>query len=307
MWSDEDVQKLASQFLCVADEVWGLEHLDGPGPRFFQAYGKKVPVEEWWIAGTKQGEYAMTPDGEYLAAHPGRHNKQQTIALLTRALENWGKVVKEKGLSPKPIPKRPKRLWEGEGVTARAGGSIGAGAALILQVNSRDLPRADGKFAGPGEYRTAWNQNWLDFNAQDAAGFLPKNGVRTEVPPALFRRMAREALIDNVRGQTGSWPETAIKKALLTAEPVSTQGDALTLRLDGEFRAEESSRSYDGKLHGQAVYDVRLRRFTRFELVAVGVRTGGTGQANFRTVGEGASALGVSFVIDGQDEVSEKM
>lgn len=281
--------------------MWGLEHLDGPGPRFFQAYGKKVPAEEWWIAGTKQGEYAMTPDGDYLGAHPGRHSKEQTIALLTRSLQKWAEIVKEKGLAPKPIPKRSKRLWEKEGVAARAGGSLGAGAALILQVNSRDLPRADGKFAGPGEYRKAWNQNWLDFSAQDAAGFLPKNNAKTEVPPAIFRRMARETLIDNVRGQTGTWPESAVKKASLTVEPDSTEGDALTLRLDGEFRAEESSRSFDGKLHGKAVYDTRLRRFTRFELVAVGVRTGGTGQANFRTVGEGPSALGISFVVEGQD------
>jgi hypothetical protein len=284
----------------VADEVWGLEHLDGRGPKFFQEFGKKVPPDQWFLAGTKQGVYSMSADGDYLGAHPGRHGKEQTIALLTQSLERWEKIVKEKGLQPQPIPRRAGRLWEREGVTVRAGGTAGAGAALILQVNSRDLPRSDGKFAGPGEYRNAWNQNWLDFTPQDVAGFLPKNGARTEVPAALFRRLARESLIDNVRGQTGAWPETAIRKAALWTEPVSTQGDATTIRLDGEFRAEDPDRSYDGKLRGKAVYDGRKKTFTFFELVAVGVRTGGTGHANFRTVGEGDSGLGISFILEGQ-------
>lgn len=300
VWSDEEVQKLASKFLCVADEVWGLEHLDGVGPKFFQAYGKKVPADQWMTGATKQGVYAMTADGDYLGAHAARHNKEQTLLLLTRSLERWEQLVKEKGLQPKPIPRRAARRWEGEGLTVRAGGSAGAGAALILQVNSRDLPRADGKFAGPGEYRTAWNQNWLDFTAQEVSALLPKNGQRTDVAPAMFRRLARESLIDNVRGQTGGWPEAAIRKASLTTEPVSVQGDLTTVRFAGEFRAEEPHRSFDGNLRGKAVYDTRKGKFVLFELVGVGVRTGGTGQANFRTVGEGPSALGVSFILEGQ-------
>jgi hypothetical protein len=247
----------------------------------------------------------MTADGDYLGAHFARHNKEDTIALLTKSLERWEQIVKEKGLQPRPIPRRAGRLWQGEGVTSRAGGSAGAGAALILQVNSRDLPRADGKFAGPPEYRNAWNQNWLDFTPQEIAGFLPKNGTRTDVPSPLFHRLAREALIDNVRGQTGGWPEAAIRKASLSTEPVSTEGDFQTVRFEGEFRAEETSRSYDGKLRGKAVYDTRKNAFTFFELVAVGVRTGGTGHANFRSVGEGDSALGVSFILQGQYDAPE--
>ena len=93
---------------------------------------------------------------------------------------------------------------------------------------------------------------------------------------------------------------------MLASEPVSTQGDLLTLRLLGEFRAEEPGRTFDGKLHGKAVYDTRLKRFTLFELVSAGVRTGGTGGANFRTVGEGASALGVCFILEGQYDAAEK-
>jgi hypothetical protein len=298
VWSDDDVQKLAANFVCVADEVWGLEHLDAPGPKFFQAFGKKLPPEQWPPGSTKQGVYSMTPDGEVLGAHFGRHGKEQTIALLTEALKTWNEIAAKKGLNPRPIPGRAK--WAAQGVPHRAGGMAGANAALTLQVNSRDLPRADGKFAGPGEYRTAWNQNWLDFTAQETAGFLPKDGAKTPVPAALFGRIARDMLVDNVRGQTGSWPDSAIREAVLTTEPVTTQGDLLTLRFEGEFRGEEPGRSYACKLHGKAVYNIRTQKFTLFELAAAGTRTGGVGQANFRTHGEGASALGISFIIAGQ-------
>lgn len=305
VWSDGEVQKLASKFLCVADEVWGLEHLDTPGPRFFQAFGKKVPPAQWPNGSTKQGIYAMTAEGDYLGAHFARHSKDETLVLLTNALQKWEEISKERGLTPQPIPRRGKHTWDGGGVAARAGGGAGKDAALILQVNSRDLPRADGKFAGPLEYRTAWNQNWLDFKAEEMAAFLPKSGARAEVPPAVFHKLAREALIDNVRGQTGTWPESSIQKAVFHSEPISTAGDLQTVRFDGAFRAADADRSFDGKLYGKAVYNTRLGRFTHFELVAAGVRTGGTGHANFRTVGEGASALGVSFILEGQYEEPE--
>ena len=280
--------------------MWGLEHLDAPGPKFFQAFGKRLPPAQWPDGSTKQGVYSMTADGEVLGAHFGRHGKEQTVALLTEALKTWNELAAKKGLKPQAIPGRAKSRFAAHGVPARAGGTAGANAVLTLQVNSRDLPRADGKFAGPPEYRTAWNQNWLDFTAPEAAGFLPKDGARTHVPAALFGRIAREMLVDNVRGQTGSWPDAAIRKAVLTTETVSTQGDLMTLRFEGEFHGEEPGRSFACKLHGKAVYNTRTQRFTLFELAAAGTRTGGVGQANFRTHGEGASALGISFIIAGQ-------
>ena len=52
-------------------------------------------------------------DGNYFGAYPGRHHKDLTIALLTRSLQKWAEVVREKGLAPKPIPRRAKRLWKG--------------------------------------------------------------------------------------------------------------------------------------------------------------------------------------------------
>ena len=78
------------------------------------------------------------------------------------------------------------------------------------------------------------------------------------------------------------------------------------MRFEGEFAAEEGGRTYTGKLYGRATYDRKANRFVLFELVSAGVRTGGTGSANFRMVGEGPTALGVSFIIEGQYETPSK-
>jgi hypothetical protein len=293
------VQKLASNFLCVADEVWSLEHSGDASSKFFMEYGKKVPPDQW-PAGTKQGVYCMTPEGDNLAAHFARHNREQTIALLKAALQKWDAIVAQRGLQPQPIPKRSNGLWNQEGVARRAGGTGGSRPGLVLQVNSRDLPREDGEFAGPPEYRKAWNQQWLEFSPEDAAGFLPRGAAATVVPEALFRRMARETLIDNVRGQAATWTEAGIKKAALVTQEISSTPETQVMRFEGEFAAEEGGRTYAGKLYGRATYDRKANRFVLFELVSAGVRSGGTGSANFRMAGEGPTALGVSFIIEGQ-------
>jgi hypothetical protein len=300
------VQKLASNFLCVADEVWSLEHSGDASSKFFMEYGKKVPPDQWPAATTKQGVYCMTPQGDYLAAHFARHNREQTIALLKSALQKWDTVVAERRFRPQPIPKRANGLWNQEGVARRAGGTGASRPGLVLQVNSRDLPREDGEFAGPPEYRKAWNQQWLEFTSEEAAAFLPRGRGATSVPEALFRRMARETLIDNVRGQAATWTEAGIKKASLLTEEISSTPATQMIRFEGEFAAEEGGRTYTGKLYGQATYDRKANRFVLFELVSAGVRTGGTGSANFRMAGEGPTALGVSFMIEGQYESSNK-
>lgn len=288
------MQKLAENFLCVADEVWCLDNLDVPAGRFFKEYWKKVPPEKWTVETTKQGVYCMTAEGDYLGAHFARHSQEDTLAMLKEALAKWEEVRTRKGLTPKPVP-RKSGFWGAEGVTPRAGGVLGKNAALVLQVHSRDLPRGESD-PGMGGYSKAWNMTWLEFTAEEAAGLVPSGAAKAPVPPALARRLMREALIDNVRGQTDVWPDEAVRKAVLTSEGVASEKDSTTVRFVGEFAADGGGRSFDGKLYGKAVYDVRRRRFTSFELVAAGVRRGETG-VTFRA-GEGSSPLGICLTLD---------
>ena len=293
------MQALAKNFLCVADEVWLLDHLDTPGAKFFREYVKRVPPQLGFGSTTKQGVYVMTPDGDFLGGHFARHGKSETLALLKESLGRWNEIVREKGLKPKPIPVVPtNHTWGAEGLPYSAGGKDGPKGALILQVYSRDMPGPVEKPAAGGVYQNAWNENWIDFTAQEMAGFLPKAGPKGEVPEPLFRRMARACLIDNVRGQTAQWEEAQIRKASLTSEVVSAKDGLTTVRLHGEFAAEAGPRGYSGTLHGRAVFDTKAGRFKTFELVATGIRKGGT-SANFRG-NDPPSTIGHAFVIEGQ-------
>lgn len=302
VWADDEVQALAKNFLCVADEVWTLDHVDTPGAKFFKDYVASAAGAIAWGATTKQGVYVMTPDGKYLGGHFARHDKASTLTLLKDSLKKWTDLVAKEGLKPKPIPARNSaRTWGSEGLVANAGGDAGKKSALILEVFVRDLPYKGERHPGPDQYRNWVNQTWMDFTAEELQGLLPKNGAKTPVPDALVRKFAREGLFDFVRGQSGGWPDAAIKKLTLTVEPAGSKDGAVLLRYQGDFEQGDANRGFDGKLYGTAQVEPRTGRFRMFELVAAGMRRGKT--ENFR--GDAPpSPLGIAFVIEGQYEKS---
>jgi hypothetical protein len=301
VWADDDVQALARNFLCVGDEVWSLDNLDTPGAKLFKEFVKSAAGKVEFGGSTKQGVYAMTADGEFLAGHFARHDKASTLQLLKDALKRWNEIVAKNNLKPKPVPsKAMNRTWGADGLARNAGGAAGAKAATILQIVVRDLPFKGERQPGPPGFKGAFNQTWLDLTAQETQDLLPKGGSRTVVPDALFRKLAKDALLDFVRGQTPPWPDAAIKKAVLVVEPAPGG-----VRYTGEFKAEEGGRGFDAKLHGKAVWDSGASRFRSFELLAVGTRSGST-SVNFRFQ-EPPSPLGVAFFIEDQyDKPSPK-
>ena len=301
VWSDDEVQELAKNFVCVADEVFNLDHAETPGAQFFRAFVKRCPPDISFGKTTKQGVYVMTPDAEFLGGHYARHNKANTIALLKKSLERWNDLVLKKGLTPQPIPApATTRTWGEEGLPARAGGKVGAESALILQVVSRNLPLEG--LPDAAESRGFWNGNWIDFSREEVLSFLPKEGTQGKLPDALFRRMGGRYLIDNVGGQTAIWREPEIRKATLSVEVVDSKDGLATLRFRGEFQAEAGPRAYDGKLYGEAVLDTDAARFRRFELVAAGIRKGSVG-ANGRLPSDPPSPVGHAFVIEAPADV----
>ncbi len=298
VWADDEVQALARNFLCVADEVWTLDHVDSPAGKLFREFIKNTPPEIPRGGSTKQGIYAMTPDGEFLGAHFARHDKAETLALLRDALKRWNEMVLKKSLKPKPIPPHSLvRTWGADGVNRDAGGNAGARAALVLQVCVRDLPFKGERHPGPAMYRNWVNQTWTDFTQDEMLSLLPKGGAKTTVPEALFRRLAQDTLLDFVRGQMSRWSDASVRKAVLTVEPVSSKDGLVSVRYQGEFHGEEGARGFECKLHGRATFDTRVNRFRLFELVAAGMRHGRT--ENFRG-DEPPSPLGLAFIIEDQ-------
>jgi len=141
----------------------------------------------------------------------------------------------------------------------------------------------------------------MDFTTDEVQYMLPKGSGKTPVPQPILHKLAREALFDFVRGQSGGWPDAAVRKLTLTVEPAGSKDGAAVFRYQGEFDFGDDSRGFEGKLYGTAQYEPRANRFRMFELAAAGMRRGKT--ENFR--GDAPpSPLGIAFVIEGQYENS---
>jgi hypothetical protein len=313
VWSDDEVQKLAANFLPVTAEVWTLATGKGPASEFFHKAGG--PSD----GGRAHGLYLFTPDGEGLGFQFLSRPKEPVVKLLTEALKKWNEMGSKKGLKPKPLPPRKgNKTWP----------EIEAKAGLLLQVNARDLPRGNVQHPGKTpEEQGMWNQSFLELTEKEASGFLPQGGPKAAVPDELVRKIARKHLSDFARGNNAGYrTDSFLKKGSMTTETISVKEPLVTVRLHGEMTMEEGTTGYDPKrdgqqlsvtgdhridveglygfectLHGKAVYDTAAKRFVQFELVAVGLRKGLRPKDDFQP-----NPMGVSFIIEGQYDKPEK-
>jgi len=164
-------------------------------------------------------------------------------------------------------------------------------------VTCRDLPRSPKTGNSPG--RNPYNQDYAWFPKGEARAFLPVQpikGARHEVRRDLVDRLARFHFVDLVRGHTASFPQEAVENAELTAEVIDVKANLVSLSYKGRTRTSEvhdgvhiegkwnakgpgipepQTRGNDGKLEGQALYDLKAEKFVSFELLVLSERWGG--------------------------------
>jgi hypothetical protein len=279
------VKELTAKFIPAADEVGRLQSGRDAECQLFQ----KV-AEQGHYAGrtrpssTRQGTYATTADGTFLASR-NNNNPRYVAGKLREALEKWDRLKAEgrkfAGEDPLDLTKlnRADRFFPEGG--------------LVLKVNTRDLPRDPPQ---QGRWADAWNQDFAWFTREEARRFLPAElepGRKHEVPRPLVERLARFHLLDNVRGQTSPFPAQAIQDATLTSRVTAVDGDVVSLQLEGRTKAVQKGdwsirgyrdmnrpgaqeRGLEMRLLGSARFDRKQGRFVGFEVVAVGTRWGGT-------------------------------
>jgi hypothetical protein len=302
VWSDEKVQELTKNFVTVADEVWNIypegdyaiqQRKGDPAFEFFKAYGAQVPRDQWHEPGTKQGIYFIGPNGEYLEARFASSNAPDIIEKATRALERWEKLRAEKGYANKPVPRVETRLPEVELELHK----------MVLRVNLRDLPRNGGKvtkFDDGGRVDEMWlafrkwafNENWFGLSEVDA--LVTNQTDWTEVSPALFRRICRAVLVDNVRGQAPTWEESSIESARLNVRRTEVRGGKWVLEYRGNASMRKGGNSFAPRVYGQGVYDPQARKFESLDLVATGMREGAW-QFNNRKDDLGPAPMGITL------------
>jgi hypothetical protein len=288
------VIQLAAKFVPAADEVHHLQMGGDPECRLFQKFAEHGHYGGRARASTRQGTYAATPSGVFLASI-NSNDPERVAAMLRRALAKWETLSQAERLLPTDprtqtaAVRRAERYYPADG--------------LVLSVTARDLGREVAETETDWRAK-AWNQDYAWFTKAEARQFLPAKpevGQTHGLPAPVVRRIACAHLVDNVRGQTTPFEDDHVKTARLTAEVTAVAGDAISLKLTGETLTTDGGtpgHGLDTRLLGTATYDVAKERFVAFELVAVGTRWGGT-RFNFRRGDLDAAPMGVVFTLAG--------
>lgn len=302
VWSDPRVQKLAAEFVCTTEEVdilfprneWLINHLkDDPAVHLFRdVYGKQAPRKNWDPnpQKTKQGVYAMMPDGTYLSGRFVGTRTDQVLELMNEALEKWKQLVRERKLNPKPVPQyEALSTWKKE-----KRDELG----LHIELHYRDLPRKGTKQTRHGKkVGEHYNTTWLELTKAEAKSLIPTGTSWQEVSKDVRDKLFTKGLKDIVYGQSPGWKPHDIKSGSLKVRRSKQSSRAGTIiELTGDFNLKDHSHQYSGKLLGKMLWSAKENRITHMEVVATGMRSGGT-TFNFRDGDEAPAPLGVSFYV----------
>ncbi len=301
----------------AADEVGRLQRGDDQECRLFQRLaeqghfaGRSVPST------TRQGIYAAAPSGVLLASI--NSGAPRAVAdVLERALARWEELPESERLLPGP-PIGGARFDARAGAPPRRWEDLRPEDGLVLRVVARDVERGD----GPDDWRAhAWNQDHAWFTREEALALVPAEarvGAELVWPAELALRLACCHLVDDVRGQVPAFRREEVERAELRTRVEAADGDRLELELSGRTRASahgrwpvhgfedaaqpaEQTRGFETELLGRATFDRAAQRFTRFELVAIGTRWGGT-QFNGRFDDLAPAPVGVSLTLAVTDQ-----
>jgi hypothetical protein len=301
VWSDQRVQKLAKEFVCTTEEVdilfprneWLINHLkDDPAVHLFRdIFGKQSPRQNWDPnpQKTKQGVYAMMPDGTYLSGRFVGTRADQVLELMNEALEKWKRLVRERNLNPKPVPQTAALLEWKKKKTEELG--------LHIEVHIRDLPRKSTQKTSHGkEVGRHFNTKWLELTKAEAQTLVPNGPSWQDVPNNVRDKLLTNGLKDIVYGQSPSWKPHDVRTASLKVRQGKKNRSGTIIELAGDFDLKDNSHQYSGKLLGKMLYSPKEKRITHMEVVATGFRSGGT-TYNFRDGDETPAPLVVSFYV----------
>ena len=267
----------------AADEVWRLQRNADPDCTLFRrmARGRDKPSQS-----TMQGFYVFSPGGVCLGYCNSRR-PDPMARMLKAALKRWEALPVAERRLPKGTDLTPRHRWEDSCPED----------GLVLMGTVRDLPQdADPK----RRRRRRFNRHPAWFSKAEARQWLPADpvvGARHELPQRLVQRMACLPLVDTVRGQSLSFKRSQLNGSRIATEVVRRDGDMVRLRIHGRSQADAAGRrTMRTRLRGLARFDLKQGRFVEFELVALGVRTGGT-EFNGRRRDPGPSRVGFLFRI----------
>ncbi len=278
VWSDTAIQSLAKQFVAVADEVHSLRTGTDDEARLFQGVLAQVEHQH---AG-HQGVFVITPGGKCLASAVGYDNPKNVRKALGEGLARWNQMTRAE---------RSGGLLLDAFTTSRSSKKYPEDG-LVLRVTSRDVGQV------PGQNRSdRWSRSFVWFKQPEAISLVPNDrvpGSTTAWPKALALWLARFALLDKgqVDGFTHPFSAAEVRKADLISTVIAVSGNSIELSFTGQTVTEAAdaapffdrgkvfAKPYERRgvstlVQGNATFDLAQGRFTKFEMLAIGMRRGG--------------------------------
>ena len=298
---DRIIESLNNNFVPVVDNVsYSQERQDAHG-EFFRKIaeqghyrGRTVPTN------TRQGLYAATADGKLLVSvnstQVGRVQR-----LLADAIRIWQKTT------PAERSPRFKQSVATDPKFSKSPPTDG----LYLRSMTRDLPR-DAK-AKPTDL-AANNVDHVWIKREEMLAMVPDNPTKGQLipmPKVVAERLVRFHMIDSVRGQTNPFNEDQIKINNVGLKVMKVTDDSIKFVVYGRSSANQppskKTNPYTGfrvtknigndlVWSGAVAFDRKQQRFSRFDLLAVGERWGGS-LYNFRDSDLNRSPIGFAFQV----------
>ncbi len=295
IWSDLQIQKIASEYVCVIEETFFLYPPDWmqnpPNPaatNLFKSYVSKSPPGTFpKQTSTYQGLYCMGADGTYLSGKFARQSREVARETLTTGLAKWKGLARDRGDQPKSVPTNKLALYGGEEL--REGG-------LKLEVAYRDLPRGKVQRPGNAQFPNPYNLGWFDLKPAEAKTFVTNSREKKEIPDRVFKKLARTRLKDAVRGQMGDWKQGDLKEGQLFTRLISSKGSVQTYELSGSASLGSGDLWFKPHFTGTVSYDFSAGEFTEFKLIAAGQRAG-KGGANGRETDLGPAPMAIALTL----------
>lgn len=298
-FADPEIIQLAkTEFVpACADDWYQRRRQDAEGAFWKKIYRQGPRSAD---AGTHQGIYAFTADGELLAYKNAGQDVKATRDQLAQALRKW-EALPATRRKPGAIAIEDRgKLDPNYSRTPPDGG-------LILRVHARILDKkGDGYAKGTCDFaggdRAARDFLWLTADdVKSLTSIRSEVGYSTRLPAKIAERILRFHLVDNTRGEPEAWKREQIRSSELKLTVISDTASGIELRLDGEARLatdanlEKAERGYEPKIAGR----LRIapdKSLDRFEVVAIGEHWGA---ATFTKKGErpGRGLLGITLAL----------
>jgi hypothetical protein len=253
------VQMAKSSFVPYAGDQWYLHRQkDTAGQLFWkiaqQGHSRSLPEDA-----TRQGIYVAAPDGQLLGSDHFHPSAERMVALLRKSLDRWNDGPKAASTVAAEAVDPQYRREPPEG-------------GLILKVYTRIPLEPEPAEKWSANQAVGRDHMWL--TSAEWRSLLPakwEKGARYPVPPAVAERLVRFHLLDNVRGEPPTWDRAAVRRQELALEVDDPETGRL--HLSGLARLQSGDggpRGYDARLQGVLLYDEKISRFRRVDILSWG-------------------------------------